>query len=410
MTLVAVEPATGRVKALVGGRDPNDPYVGKVNRALGRCPPKPSAADMRFVEVPATCWNDPAPVEGGGSGDQPGSTFKAFTLAAAFKKGYSLNKSYSAAAPFRVPGCTGDKCVINNAGDGQSSGGSLTLAQATAGSVNVVFARLGQDVGNKAIAQTASDLGMSQVWESTKVHGASYTLGTIDVASLEMAAAFGVFANRGVRVPASPILKIVDPAGKVVEDNLQPAGQRVLEEAVADTMNFDLKGPLESGTARGKGIGRPAAGKTGSTNDNFDAWFVGYTPALSTAVSMGYDEGKPMQGIKGVATVFGGTIPASTWQGFMGQALASVPPTDFNAPPPISNVEDNAQRALRGGIDPGDQRQAIATGPGGPYEVGVGNPRPTTPPRTVPPTTLVGPTTTTTIRKPTNTLPRLVPP
>ena len=398
MTLSAVEPATGRVKALVGGRDPNDPFIGKVNRALGDCPTKPTKPDdLKAVEVPAPCWSDKEPIEGGGSGDQPGSTFKAFTLAAAFKGGMSPAKSYSAAAPFRVPGCNGDKCLINNAGDGGSSGGSLTLAQATAGSVNVVFARLAQDVGNKAIAQMAVDLGMSQVWESKRAHGASYTLGAIEVSSLEMAAAFGVFANRGVRAPATPIVKIVDPAGKVIEDNLEPKGQRVLDEVVADTMNSVLKGPLESGTAKGKGIGRPAAGKTGSTNDNFDAWFVGYTPNLSTAVSIGYDEGKPLVGIKGVSTVFGGTIPASTWQGFMQQALENVPPTDFNAPPPISNVEDEAARALRGGIDAGDKREAIATSPGGPYEFGVATANPNTvPPRAAPPSTFQAPPTTTT--------------
>ncbi len=398
MTLVAVEPSSGRVKALVGGRDPNDPFIGKVNRALGDCPAKPTDPKIK-VEVPAPCWADEAPVEGGGSGDQPGSTFKAFTLAAAFKQGMSSNKSYSSAAPFRVPGCNGDKCTISNAGDGASSGGSLTLAQATAGSVNVVFARLAQDVGNKAIAQTATDLGMGQVWESPQVHGASYTLGAIDVSSLEMAASFGVFANRGMRVPATPIVKIVDRDGRIVEDNLVPEGKKVLEEGVADTMNSVLKGPLESGTARGKGIGRPAAGKTGSTNDNFDAWFVGYTPNLSTAVSIGYDENKPLVGIKGVSTVFGGTIPAATWQGFMQEALDGVPPTDFNAPPPVSNVEDEAARALRGGIDAGEKREAQATEPGGPYELGGGNARPATGQRPVAPTastTLPLPTTTTT--------------
>jgi penicillin-binding protein 1A len=405
MTLVAVEPATGRVKALVGGRDPNDPYIGKVNRALGDCPTKPAKADeLKAVEVPASCWNDESPVEGGGSGDQPGSTFKAFTLAAAFRQGMSPNKAYSSAAPYRVPGCTptpNNKCDIHNAGDGGSSGGSLSLAQATAGSVNVVFARLAQDVGNKAIAQTAVDLGMSQVWESTKAHGASYTLGAIEVSSLEMAGAFGVFANRGMRVPATPVIKIVDPRGTVIEDNLQPKATRVLEEKVADTMNAVLTGPIESGTARGKGIGRPAAGKTGSTNDNFDAWFVGYTPALSTAVSMGYDEGKPLVGIKGVSTVFGGTIPASTWQAFMQQALENVPPTDFTAPPPVSNVEDDVQRDLRGGIDAGDKREIIATSPGGPYETGGGNARPVAPrpaPQPVATTTTLPATTTTTRR------------
>jgi penicillin-binding protein 1A len=397
MTLAAVEPATGRVKALVGGRDPNDPYIGKVNQALGDCPTKPTDPKIR-VEVPARCWDDKTPIEGGGSGDQPGSTFKVFTLAAAFKAGMSPNKSISAAAPYRVPGCNGDRCVINNAGDGGSSGGSMSLAQATTGSVNVVFARLAAEVGNKAIAQTAVDMGMSQVWVSPQVHGASYTLGAIEVSSLEMAASFGVLANRGTRVPATPIIKIVDRNGKVLEDNAAPAGIRVLDEGVADTMNSVLKGPLESGTARGKGIGRPAAGKTGSTNDNFDAWFVGYTPNLSTAVSMGYDEGKPLVGIKGVSTVFGGTIPASTWQGFMQKALEGVPPTDFNAPPPTFDAEQDALRAQRGGIDAGDKREVAPTPLGGPYEPAAANAKPAAPRPgpVVPATTTTRPFTTST--------------
>ena len=152
-------------------------------------------------------------------------------------------------------------------------------------------------------------------------------------------------------------------------------------------MNGLLRGPLESGTAKGKGIGRPAAGKTGSTNDNLDAWFVGYTPNLSTAVSLGYDEGQPLKNIKGVSTVFGGTIPATTWQGFMQAALENVPPTDFDAPPPVSSVEDEVRRQERGLIDPGDKREAIATSPGGPYEIIAGTAKPTTTTRPVAPTT-----------------------
>jgi len=269
-----------------------------------------------------------------------------------------------------------------------------------------VYARLAAEIGNKAIAEEATKLGMSQVWLSPKVHGASYTLGAIEVGSLDMAGAYGVFANRGIRVPNTPIVKIVDREGKVVEDNLEPKGERVMEERVADTMNEMLRGPIESGTARGKGIDRPAAGKTGSTNDNLDAWFVGYTPNLATAVSMGYDEGQPLKNIKGVPTVFGGTIPASTWQGFMQKALDGVPPTDFNAPPPISNVEDETRKRERGFIDPGDKREAIATSAGGPYDLSGGNAKPSTSPRPATPSTTVPPVATTTTTTTSTTRPR----
>ena len=95
------------------------------------------------------------------------------------------------------------------------------------------------------------------------------------------------------------MLKVVDGLGNVIEDNLKPNPKRVLDEGVADTLNNVLQGPLQSGTARGKGIDRPAAGKTGSTNDNKDAWFVGYTPDLSVAVSMGYDRPEPLQAHQG---------------------------------------------------------------------------------------------------------------
>jgi len=108
---------------------------------------------------------------------------------------------------------------------------------------------------------------------------------------------------------------------------------------------------ISTGTGRGADIGRPdgSAGKTGSSEENADAWFVGYTPALSTAIWMGYSDSntKSLRNIKGVGIVYGGTIPASTWKAFMGEALKGVPPADFPAPAPLAgDVSAGARRAV----------------------------------------------------------------
>jgi membrane peptidoglycan carboxypeptidase len=120
------------------------------------------------------------------------------------------------------------------------------------------------------------------------------------------------------------------------------------------------------GTARGKDLkDRPAAGKTGTTTDNRDAWFVGYTPNLSTAVWLGYrDKEIPMSGIKGVRSVTGDTIPAATWQKFMLRALEGVPIAKFDEPAPITETADDAKREARGGFDIGDRRVPRGTDPG----------------------------------------------
>ena len=128
--------------------------------------------------------------------------------------------------------------------------------------------------------------------------------------------------------------------GKVLEDNTKRKGKRVLAEAVADNVTDVLKGVIAGGTGTGANIGRPdgSAGKTGSTEDNHDAWFVGYTPALSTAIWMGYSDSntRSLKNIKGVSIVYGGTIPASTWKDYMGTALKNAPPADFPKPAALS--------------------------------------------------------------------------
>nr|MDQ3574890.1 transglycosylase domain-containing protein [Actinomycetota bacterium] len=343
MALTAVEPATGYVRAMVGGRDFFAPG-GQANLALGGCTRPPD----RFkdnVDVPASCWDPKAhAVVGGGSGRQAGSSWKPFVLAAALAKGIPDTKVYSAPSSYRFKGCKGDQgCTIQNY-EG-SGGGSATLRNATARSINTVYAQLIQDVGVKETADMAKKLGITSAWVATpEVQGPSYAIGTQEVSPLDMASAFGVFANQGKRAAATPVEWIKGPDGRSVEDNRRRNAERVLPEGVANQVTDILKGVITGGTGTKADIARPAAGKTGTAQEWRDAWFVGYTPQLSTAVWIGNrDRPTSLFGVKGVPRVTGGSIPAETWKAFMTEALKDVPPTEFTGvlasplpPPPPS--------------------------------------------------------------------------
>jgi len=338
MALATVDPNTGFVKALVGGRDFDR---SQVNLALGNCPAKkePDVADAG-----RTSGNRPAPtsgplcVAGGGSGRQPGSSFKPFTLAEALEDGIGLDKTYRGAATYTYPRCKGDGCTVSNVESG--SFGTIDLRQATVNSVNTVYAQLVQDVGVKDTAEMANRLGVTAIDAGGKLpngepYGPSLTLGAAEVSPLDMAAAYGVFAARGMQFAATPILRVTGPDGKVLEDNRSRAGKRVLNEGIADQMNDVLKGVVGNGTGKAADLGRPngTAGKTGTSENYSDAWFVGYTPELSTSVWMGFADGqRPLVNIKGLPRVFGGTLPAKTWHDFMVTALEGKPTADFASP------------------------------------------------------------------------------
>ena len=229
-----------------------------------------------------------------------------------------------------LPDCTG-ACTISNSTRG--SGGEQDLRQATAGSTNTVFAQLIQDVGPRNVAELARRVGVRSIDPETTQYGVSLALGAYEVSPLEMAAGFAVFANHGVRAPASPILRVLDHEGRVLMDNTAPQGDQVLDPAVADTVTSMLGGVITNGTGRAANIGRPAVGKTGTAQDYRAAWFVGYTPQLSTAVWMGYsDVPRPLYGIKGVGSVTGGSFPAQTWADFMRAAHADQPVIGFPVP------------------------------------------------------------------------------
>jgi penicillin-binding protein 1A len=360
MALASVEPPTGFVKAMVGGRDFYNGPAANVNLALGGCPPR--VPDTVKVTVAPTCWSVPSSeISGGGPGRQTGSSFKAFTLAAALEQGVSPNKTYLAPRVYTLPECkptpTFD-CKFGNAeGEG---GGSETVRAATAASTNTVFIQIARDVGMANVIEMAKKLGVASAYFSPTKHGSGFplVLGALNTAPIEMASAYSVFANRGERQEATPIVKVTDSAGKVLIDNIQRKGTRAIDEIVADNVTDILRGVIDHGTGTAANIGRPAAGKTGTSQNYGNAWFVGYTPTLSTAVWMGKTTGdEPLVHIKGVARVYGGTIPARTWKAFMTRALQDVPVTDFNEPAPITSITDRLRRNARKGFDPGSRRE-----------------------------------------------------
>ena len=337
MALVSVEPGSGYVKALVGGRDFYAPG-GQNNLAI-------SGPELRA-----------------GAGKQPGSSVKPFVLAEALEQGVSPNRTYVGRNHFCV---TKDYCPDNYGG---TNYGTMSLREALKRSVNTIYVQLMRDVGVEATMDLAKRLGLSTYDYDPQRDFLSVALGSKETNPLDMASAFGVWAARGLRADATPIVRVLDSDGHTVEDNTKPKTRRVLKEEVADTMNSILQGPLQAGgTAGGKGLGEhPAAGKTGTAQDNSNAWFVGYTPQLSTAVWMGHrDDIKPMGAVKGVRAVTGGSWPARTWQAFMKRALDGKPVVQFNEPAPITEILDEAKRRARKGFDVGTKRNPVPVDDGG---------------------------------------------
>ncbi|MDQ1418634.1 MAG: penicillin-binding protein [Acidimicrobiaceae bacterium] len=348
MAMVALDPKTGQVKAMVGGRDFTQ---SQVNLALGSCPanPDPTPADQ------------PICIAGGGSGRQPGSAFKPFTLAKAFEEGIDANKVYDGPSTYTFPvnQCRGIGCTVHNVESGPY--GMITLREATTFSVNTVFAQLVEDVGVTKTAELAHRLGLTMINADGKdpaghPYGPSLTLGAADVSPLDMAAAYGVFAARGIQFPATPVTRVVATDGTVLEDDRSRPGRRVLATSVADQVNDVLKDVVAKGTGVAADIGRPngTAGKTGTSESFSDAWFVGYTPQLVASVWMGYTNGRqPLVNIKGLPQVFGGTLPAQTWHDFMTAALADLPVEDFTAPLPPLGPTTTATSGRQPGSPPG---------------------------------------------------------
>ena len=258
---------------------------------------------------------------------QPGSTFKTFVLTAALTSGWQPDDLVSGSA-VRLATANGPWSVRNYGG---ASYGRLTLAAATRNSVNGAYARLVMDVGADRVAAFARAMGVASPVEDAPPIALG---GLTDCCTpLDMAASYATLANLGARVPATPVSHIEDGDGNVVW-RAPTTELPVVDPGVAYVATSLLQEVVERGTGvRARIPGWEVAGKTGTVQDNVDAWFVGYTPTLSTSVWVGHHEGRiPLRDVAGIRQVTGGTIPAALWRDYMQVALADQEPIPFTLP------------------------------------------------------------------------------
>jgi penicillin-binding protein 1A len=266
---------------------------------------------------------------------QPGSSFKTFVLATAIKQGIDPDSTYydgSSPKTLSLPG-GGTWTVNNSEGDG---GGTESLTNATVHSVNVVYAQLDLDVGPENVTQTAEEMGITSSLESVPAEG----IGGLaeGVTPLEMANAYATLANGGIHHDPTAISKVEFPKEGKVDELGADEGERVLTEAQAYEVTRVLEGVISSGTGAGyTSIGCGAeAGKTGTSEEESDAWFVGYTPLYSTAVWVGHPQSREYTG-------YGGPTAGPIWQSFMAAAHEGECP-EFDVPdslPELSGLDSD---------------------------------------------------------------------
>ncbi|PZO51489.1 MAG: penicillin-binding protein [Phormidesmis priestleyi] len=285
IALVAIDPRTHFVKALVGGVDHKS---SQFNRAVQ-------------------------------SRRQPGSAFKPFVYYAAFASGKYGPDSIIDDSPVTYP--DGYNYYTPKNYD-SSFMGSIPLRKALETSRNIPAVKLGQSVGINRVVEIARTIGIKSPIDPV----ISLPLGAVDLTPLELAGAYATFANYGWHSDPTLIMQVTDSSGNVILDNT-PKPQLVLDSWASAALTDVLQGVISHGTATNAQIGRPAAGKTGTTDSQRDVWFVGYVPQLATAVWVGNDDYRPLG--RGAT---GGGYAAPVWQSFMMQALRDEPVENFRPP------------------------------------------------------------------------------
>jgi penicillin-binding protein 1A len=275
---VAMEPSTGEIRALVGGRDFNDSKFNRATQAVR----------------------------------QPGSTFKPFVFYAAIHSGIPASQIlYDAPLMIDMP----DGGVYSPRNYDPGFRGPISMRDAMKHSINTVTVRMGMDIGLETVAQAARDFGLR-----TPIHPyPSMPIGAADVVPMQLTEAYTVFANGGARARARPILRVEDAAGRVlwepqpeVEQVANPQAVAITRDLLATVVNNGTGYPARDPNQGGLPYSVPAAGKTGTTNDNTDVWFAGFTPDLVGVVWYGFD--RPRRIMNNAA---GGRLAAPVWGQFM---------------------------------------------------------------------------------------------
>ncbi|MHB2022999.1 MAG: transglycosylase domain-containing protein [Mycobacteriales bacterium] len=304
--LVSVQPGNGAIRAWYGGRVYDNPKVAG------------SFIDLATVR------------------EQPGSSFKPYTLITALEQGMGLNTTFNGYSPMTIPGYG----VLHNASNETCV--PCTLTEALARSINTVFVPLAIKVGPANVRRTARAAGVNEPLVGKRGYPeAGIAIGIYPVTPLDQATGFATIAAQGIYARPYLVAKVVTSGGRVVYQ-AHPQTRRVFSAAVASNVIYAMEQVLTNpaGTAYGKALanGRPAAGKTGTAtnpaNQDTNDWFIGFTPQLSTAVWMGNLNGSALVNRYGVA-LFGGGPPATAWQTFMNLALANAPIVQFPPPAPI---------------------------------------------------------------------------
>ncbi|WP_157383057.1 transglycosylase domain-containing protein [Nonomuraea coxensis] len=321
-----VQPGTGAIKAMAASRD--------------------YGTNKRKKEMSYNVVADA--VHGGGVGFQAGSTFKTFTLLTALDQGMKINDGFTVGSGYRAPyystfkNCKGENIAdpSHTVTNDEGGGGFKSLATGTWGSVNTFFMMLEQKVGLCNVVKTAKSLGIKRSDGLALQEYSTFTLGINEMDPVTVANAYAAIGARGKYCAPMAISSIKDRNGKVT--TYKPKCKQAIDPEVADAAANILSGVFTKGTMRGVGgIGRPAAGKTGTTDSQATAWFAGFTPDLAGAVSIGDPRGAINHKLNNITiggryygSVFGASIPGPIWKDTMIAALKGVPATDFT---PVNN-------------------------------------------------------------------------
>jgi membrane peptidoglycan carboxypeptidase len=299
--LVAIRPGTGEVLALYGGRDYLERQLNDATQSIA----------------------------------QAGSTFKPFAIVAALEKGIPLTSMWNGDSPQTFDDLGKPYEVFNYGNEGW---GQVDLLFATKHSINTVFVPLGIEVGPDNVVDVARRAGIPET--VAMMPTPSFVLGTSSPHVIDVANAYATFAAQGVRSKPYLVSQVIG-SNKGVLFEATPSTEEVFSKDVMADLTYALKGTITGGTgAAALALGRPAAGKTGTSQSNASAWFSAYTPQIAASVSFFRDNAtQTLNGIGGMTSLTGGSFPARIWTQFMKGALRGEPVMSFPAPSNIGGLE-----------------------------------------------------------------------